>query len=69
MAFADATVATYSENHTGWTVGAGLEFMTAANLSADVEYRYSDYGTQTYGGVVPIALTGNTLRVGLNYHF
>jgi len=70
VAFANATAASvYTETHTGWTVGAGVEFMMASNLSANVEYRYSDYGSQTYNGGTPIALTDNSLRVGLNYHF
>ena len=70
VAFANATAGSvYTQTHTGWTVGAGVEFMMASNLSANVEYRYSDYGTQTYAGSTPIALTDNSLRVGLNYHF
>ena len=70
VAFANATVASaYSQTHVGWTVGAGVEFMMADNLSANVEYRYSNYGTQNYAGSTPIALTDNSLRVGLNYHF
>lgn len=69
VAFANATGGAYTANHTGWTVGAGAEFMLATNLSANVEYRYSDYGTQTYGGTTAVSLTDSTVRVGLNYHF
>lgn len=30
---------------TGWTVGAGLEWVLAANWTARAEYRYTDFGT------------------------
>lgn len=76
VAFANSTYATssssVSNNHTGWTVGAGVEFMLADHLSANVEYRYSDYGTQTYttsSYTNKVHLTDSTVRLGLNYHF
>lgn len=50
---------------TGWTAGAGVEFWLADSLSANVEYRYTDYGSGGGGG----QLTDNSIRVGLNYHF
>jgi outer membrane immunogenic protein len=71
VAFANSTVtdtATASATYTGWTVGAGVEFKLADQVSANVEYRYSDYGTQTLNGDT-VRLTDNALRVGVNYHF
>ncbi len=76
----DATVElpptlTDNETHTGYTVGAGVEFALADNLSADVEYRYSNYGTRDYssslvpGVAIPATLSDNSIRVGLNLHF
>jgi len=74
VAFTNATASapggtpSASNTHTGWTAGAGVEFMLADNLSANVEYRYSDYGSQTYNGE-SVGITDSTVRVGLNYHF
>ena len=79
VAFANATRTTTAGapltatmTHTGYTVGAGVEFSLAQNLSADVEYRYSNYGSQSYalnGTTYPVNLTDNSIRFGLNYHF
>jgi outer membrane immunogenic protein len=53
----------------GWTAGVGVEFALADNLTANLEYRYSDYGTATIDANNSIHLTDNSVRVGLNYHF
>lgn len=61
-----------TETHTGWTVGAGVEAVLADHLTGFVEYRYTDYGRQTYSNLYSdpeIGLTGSSVRVGLNYHF
>jgi len=73
VAFANATItpvggAAVSNTHTGYVLGAGVEFMLADQLSANIEYRYNNYGSQTYAGV-PVAITDNQIRLGLNYHF
>jgi outer membrane immunogenic protein len=69
VAFANADWASVgTATHTGWTVGAGVEFMLADNLSANVEARYADYGTSSYGGT-NLHLTDTQVRVGLNWHF
>ncbi|QWG15331.1 outer membrane beta-barrel protein [Bradyrhizobium sediminis] len=63
----------------GWTVGAGAEWMFAANWTAKVEYLYYDLGTNTtaplvynYGAststlTASIRETGQLARVGINY--
>jgi len=72
VAFTNATASgsgiSASNTHTGWTAGAGVEFKVADPVSINVEYRYSDYGSQTYNGE-SVGITDSTVRVGLNYHF
>jgi outer membrane immunogenic protein len=60
----------------GWTAGAGVEYMFAANWSAKLEYNYIDLGK-----VAPIQYTPaindrserkdtfHTVKLGINYHF
>jgi outer membrane immunogenic protein len=62
-----------SKVHSGWTVGAGAEYMFAPNWSAKVEYMYADYGSETYFAGTPFAgdlsLTTHSVKGGINYHF
>jgi len=65
----------------GWTVGAGIEAMFAANWSAKIEYLYVDMGSISNSVVSPTAsglplganftsrITDNIIRAGINYHF
>lgn len=70
VAFANATQDPAGDNatYTGWTAGGGLEFKLADQVSANVEYRYTDYGTQTLGAD-SVSFHDNTVKLGLNYHF
>jgi outer membrane immunogenic protein len=71
VAFTNASgsgLASGSNTQTGWTAGAGVEFKLSDQLSANVEYRYSDYGSASYGPV-SVGMTDSTVRAGLNYHF
>ena len=59
----------YTATHTGWVVGAGVQFALADRLSANIEYRYANYGTAIYeSGSPAIALTDSSIRVGLDFH-
>jgi outer membrane immunogenic protein len=61
-----------TQTHIGWTVGAGVEFAVADNISLDLLYRYSDYGSKTYafdGGVSDFNLTAHTISAGVNFKF
>jgi outer membrane immunogenic protein len=59
------------EFHTGWTVGAGLEWAFAQRWSAKVEYLYVDLGSEFYnigaGGIV--SLDFHTVKFGVNYRW
>ena len=63
--------ATDSQTHVGYTVGVGIEVALADNLSANLEYRYTGYGTKIYDltNVTTADLADSSVRAGLNYHF
>lgn len=66
--------ASESQVHSGWTVGAGLEWMFAPAWSLKGEYMYADYGSKAYAanvvpGGVHIGATVHTAKVGVNFHF
>lgn len=68
LAVAGGEIAGFSETHVGWTAGAGVEFAVAENISVDLLYRYSDYGTAEYNGS-EFGLTSHAVTVGLNFKF
>jgi outer membrane immunogenic protein len=72
-ATASALGASVSESqvHTGWTAGAGVEYMFAPHWSLKGEYLYRDLESKTYfsGGVNSGDLKLHSGQVGVNYHF
>jgi opacity protein-like surface antigen len=49
-----------------------VDFAVADNVSLNLEYRYSDYGSKVYGtgGTAPtVDLTSHAVRAGVNFHF
>jgi outer membrane immunogenic protein len=62
-----------TDNRTGFTVGAGIEFGLVENLSGKVEYDFYDFGSKNYNfnAITPVSVKSNlhTLTVGLNYRF
>ena len=61
-----------SENRDGYTVGAGYEQMLARNVSARIEYNYSDYGSDTLpgtGGPSTLNYHRHAVMTGLNFRF
>ena len=77
MAFANATAAEPgvptedTQTHIGWTVGAGVEFAVADNISLDLLYRYTDYGSKDYDltATTPLSLTTHAVTAGVNFKF
>jgi outer membrane immunogenic protein len=78
-----ATRTSQAKTFTGWTVGVGGEWAVTDYASLGLEYRYSDYGRQTYssglvaGGATPIigaavvnilTFTPATSRIDMNSH-
>jgi outer membrane immunogenic protein len=61
-----------SENRDGYTVGAGFEKMLGKNVSARVEYNYSDYGNDTLpgtGGPSTLNYHRHAVMTGVNFRF
>jgi outer membrane immunogenic protein len=67
------TTQVLTDNRTGFTVGAGIEFGLVENLSAKVEYDFYDFGSKNYNfsNITPVSVSSNlhTIIVGLNYRF
>jgi outer membrane immunogenic protein len=63
-----ANFSTYSML-SGWTVGPGVEARIADGWSTKLEYRYSEYGTQTVLQGVTVQPSTHTIRLGLAYKF
>ena len=61
-----------SNTHWGWTLGAGAEAMLRDNVTARVEYRYTDYEDQTYtlgGSSGDVDLQTHSVRAGVGVKF
>lgn len=54
----------------GWTAGAGVEAFVTDNITARVEYRYSDYGKKDFRGVGQRSgFEDHSVRVGMGVKF
>lgn len=61
-----------SNTHIGWTAGAGVEGFLTENVTARVEYRYSDYGDETYnlgGTAISSGFDDHSVRMGIGVKF
>jgi outer membrane immunogenic protein len=63
----------FTDNRTGFTVGAGIEFGLVENLSGKIEYDFYDFGGKNYNfkTITPVSVKSDlhTVTVGLNYKF
>jgi outer membrane immunogenic protein len=69
-----ASDATSSDSATGvgWTAGVGAEAPIASNVTARVEYRYTDYGSKGFdldSGHVSRGFDENSVKVGIGMKF
>jgi outer membrane protein OmpA-like peptidoglycan-associated protein len=66
-------IAGNSETRVGWTAGAGLAYAFTPNWETNVEYRYTNLGTQSQFFPAGISdnnkFTYNMIRVGLTFRF
>ena len=65
-------VSSDSNTHLGWTLGAGAETLLRDNITARVEYRYSDYEDKTYTLVTGTSsgdLQTHSVRAGVGVKF
>src|SRR5262245_32340564 len=74
FATAGGQSASFSNDRTvnGWTIGPGFETMLSRNLSAKLEYRYSQFGRlMVGGGNTSVGLTpyNHAVRAGLTWRF
>ena len=78
LAYGDVSVATpfiaASEWRTGWTAGAGIEHAFRPNITARLEYRYTDLGSVSYAnGFAGVGessdVTHSAVRAGLSFRF
>jgi len=60
------------QDHYGYAIGFGIEGMITSNVSARLEYIYTDFGSRTYQTVVGpagVGFSSSLLRAGVNYRF
>jgi len=56
----------------GWTAGAGVEGKVMDNVTARIEYRYTDYGAESFspgGAAVNTGFSDHTIRGGIGFKF
>jgi outer membrane immunogenic protein len=58
-----------SNTQTGWTAGAGVEWMFAPRWSIKGEYLFRSFDNTTIAGVSTGTLNVNSGQVGINFHF
>jgi outer membrane immunogenic protein len=61
-----------SLTHSGWTAGAGAELAVTDQLTARLEYRYTDFGAETFtiaGEPYEFEPHTHAVRAGLSWRF
>lgn len=61
-----------SKTHTGWTLGAGVDYAATDNVILRLEYRYTDYGNKDFDVGLSgynVDLKTHDIRLGVAYKF
>ena len=61
--------ASNSKTNVGWTIGGGVEYALTNNLLTRVDYRYSNYGSDAYGGGRSVSYDEHRVMAGVAYKF
>jgi outer membrane immunogenic protein len=69
-----APFVSYSDTRSGWTAGGGVEHAVSSGLTVRLEYRYTDYGTETHNNAGVNSqdrseLTTHAVRAGASLKF
>ena len=66
----EVTTGGVSESNTmiGWTAGGGADIMVTDNVFGRVEYRYTDFGSDTFNGA-EVSDKDNRVLLGLGMKF
>ena len=72
--YSDFAGITADATHIGWTAGVGVAIAATENIVIDLQYRYSDFGSQEYNmGFAPFnpsfGLTQHAVTAGVNFRF
>jgi outer membrane immunogenic protein len=68
---ASNAISSDSATKVGWTLGGGVEAAITNNVTARLEYRYTDLGTHTYAlaPATPIGFTSHQVLAGVGFKF
>ncbi|CAN7547124.1 outer membrane protein [Mesorhizobium caraganae] len=60
----------FGDTFTGWTIGVGLDYAMTDNLLLRAEYRYTDFGSESFEDFASdVDLKTNEVRLGIAYKF
>src|SRR5690606_29703440 len=66
-----ASLGSYGWSSNGFSAGGGLETAVSSNITAGIEYRYSQFASEDFGtaGAFEVEPSFHTVRIGLKYKF
>ena len=67
-AYIDSNAGDWDRTFHGWTIGKGIDYAVTDNVFVRAEYRYTNYGDRTFGGV-KVDLDQHTATLGVAFKF